>query len=135
MQLTVPELLARFETLHDAIVTDMTFAYRRASHTTVQLRVVARDVTEGDAFKNPVWRDLRFTLTGCEEYRLNQGLYDNVVILQSHFQELDGEYWAVIDASLYDDGVDLTPAECRESTFYFRARAMEIEDLGPGVVE
>ena len=135
MILTVDEFLGRFGTLHDAVVTRTQITYARRSETTVIVEVVGRDETVGDAFENPDWRQVTFTMRACKEMRITQQWpHDNAVILQAHVQHDDDGYWVVLDASLVDDGVDLSPDECRQSSFYFRAESLEIDDGGPSTV-
>lgn len=124
---TVEDLRRQFGTLHDAIVVQTDIRYARRTGITAVVQMVGRDIAQGDPFDNPVWLGITLTMRRCAEYRLSQWPHDNVSILQAHIQESDGEFWIVLDASLFDEGVHLDPDECRQSSFYFRSSELDIE--------
>jgi hypothetical protein len=135
MLLELKEFQRRFDTLHDAIVVQTTINYARRTGTTVVVELVGRDTTVGDAFENPKWVGITLRLRKCIEYGLTQQWpHDNAVIFQAHIQCTDDRYWVVLDARMFDEGIDLTPEECRSTGFFFCAEELEISDGGSATV-
>jgi hypothetical protein len=70
------------------------------------------------------WHKVLLQLDGCQEFRLSQHPYDNVVVIEARLQLLDGDWWVIFDAEYWTR--DVIPAsEIRErATHYLRGGSL-----------